>query len=444
MQPFAPRAGRLPLALALTLTALTALTACSDDPVAPKTAGPVAAKIALVAAADTYVVTTTSGGMEPGSLRWIAKKMEYSGGTILFDPALAGKTITLDDRFEIYHTAAIIGPAKGITISGNNTFRLMYVSHLTMENVTLTKGNGEFGSAIEAWSAVLRHTTVQGNGGPSSAIQVTGNLELLNSTVSGNTVAGPVVEYSGSSQVLIDHSTIAFNATGTALGRRSNVNWHHYVMLRNSILANNRQNCADYAGFLYAGTNIVDDGSCADVAIPPTDPQLMPLAYNGGPNMTHAIPHTSPAFNKGTECWSTDVDQRYVPRDAKCDVGAFEFNDWTKVTITIDPTVKLDAATGQALLSGTIKCTRNDYVSLALELHQDQKVGKQVVDIHSADVLPLECTPSGGSWSTHMPLAAGEAFQAGAARATAVTFQAGEWVTPASVASPIKMSIARK
>ena len=106
--------------------------------------------------------------------------------------------------------------------------------------------------------------------------------------------------------------------------------------------------------------------------------------------------------------------------------------------------MKLDAATGQALLSGTIKCTRNDYVSLALELHQDQKVGKQVVDIHSADVLPLECTPSGGSWSTHMPLAAGEAFQAGAARATAVTFQAGEWVTPASVASPIKMSIARK
>ena len=52
MQPFAPRAGRLPLALALTLTALTALTACSDDPVAPKTPGPVAAKIALVAAAS--------------------------------------------------------------------------------------------------------------------------------------------------------------------------------------------------------------------------------------------------------------------------------------------------------------------------------------------------------------------------------------------------------
>jgi len=140
-----------------------------------------------------------------------------------------------------------------------------------------------------------------------------------------------------------------------------------------------------------------------------------------------------------------DGDQRYVARDAKCDVGAFEFNDFTKVSITIDPTVKMDAATGQAVLTGTIKCSRPDYFSLALELHQDQKVGKQVVDIHSADNFPLaECTPSGGTWSTHMPLLPGETFKAGAARATAGTFQAGEWVTPASVASAVKISIARK
>ena len=40
-----------------------------------------------------------------------------------------------------------------------------------------------------------------------------------------------------------------------------------------------------------------------------------------------------------------EMDQRYVKRDAKCDVGAFEFNDFTKVTITIDPNTKVDAAT---------------------------------------------------------------------------------------------------
>ena len=95
--------------------------------------------------------------------------------------------------------------------------------------------------------------------------------------------------------------------------------------------------------------------------------KLLPLANNGGPNMTHAIPHTSPTFNKGIDChWERD--QRYVKRDAKCDVGAFEFNDFTDVTITVDPSVKVDA-TGKALLTGTIKCTRDDTFRLALELH---------------------------------------------------------------------------
>ena len=137
------------------------------------------------------------------------------------------------------------------------------------------------------------------------------------------------------------------------------------------------------------------------------------------------------------------MDQRYVKRDAKCDVGAFEFNDFTNVTITIDPTVKTDAATGP-VLTGTIKCSRNEYLHLAVELHQDQKVGKQVVDIHSADTFPLECTTSGGRWSTHMPLSPGEAFQAGAARATAQTVEMPEWVKPASAASAVKISITRK
>jgi hypothetical protein len=159
--------------------------------------------------------------------------------------------------------------------------------------------------------------------------------------------------------------------------------------------------------------------------------------------MTHAIPHTSPAFNTGTDCWQ-ETDQRYVTRDAKCDVGAFEFNDWTKVTITIDPSVKVDAATGRAALSGTIKCTRYEYFRLALELHQDQKVGKTVVDIHSASDIPIECTSSGVPWKATMGLSDGEAFQAGAAKATAQTFQTPEWVAPAGVASAVKISVSRK
>jgi hypothetical protein len=48
--------------------------------------------------------------------------------------------------------------------------------------------------------------------------------------------------------------------------------------------------------------------------------------------------HTT-AFNAGAAgTFCGEFDQRYVARDAKCDVGAFEFSDWTKVTITIDLT----------------------------------------------------------------------------------------------------------
>src|SRR4029453_17479309 len=99
--------------------------------------------------------------------------------------------------------------------------------------------------------------------------------------------------------------------------------------------------------------------SCGEVGITVADPKLFPLANNGGPTLTRASTRTSPSLNAAGGGFVT-VDQRYVPRDAKCDVGAFEFNDWTKVTITIDPTVRLDAATGRALLTGTLKCTREN------------------------------------------------------------------------------------
>ena len=112
------------------------------------------------------------------------------------------------------------------------------------------------------------------------------------------------------------------------------------------------------------------------------------------------------------------------------------------MTLTIDPTVKLDA-TGKALLTGTLKRTRDDTFRLALELHQDQKVGKNV-DVHSASDIPVSCTTTAKPWSASMGLMPGEAFQAGAARASATTFQTPEWVMPASATSAVKISVARK
>jgi len=80
--------------------------------------------------------------------------------------------------------------------------------------------------------------------------------------------------------------------------------------------------------------------------------------------MNREGPPTRPAFNAGS-AYSLETDQRDVRRDAKCDVGAFEFDDFTKVTLTVDPNVKVDPkADGQALLTGTVTCTSDAAINL--------------------------------------------------------------------------------
>ena len=446
MLTFASRADRW--SLALIILGVAALAACSDEPNAPKQASVSNANTGVRGLTEiTVVVTNTSGGTEVGSLRWAAQQVAEVGGAIEFDPALAGKTIVLDAGLEFKAQVQINAPAGGVTLSGKDQFRIIYGNRVFLTNLTITKGNADYGAAVKAGHLEMYHTTVSGNRSPESVIFAS-ELALYNSTVSGNTVGRNAVEYSsGSYLVSIVNSTIAFNAPGAGLGPNGRPMSYQYVALANSIISNNgspQLNCSSYFGFDYQGTNISNDWSCGEVGITVADPKLFPLANNGGPSMTHAISHLGPAFNAGaagTLCG--DVDQRYVARDAKCDVGAFEFNDWTKVTITIDPNVKVDAANGRALLTGTITCSRDETFKLALELHQDQKVGKQVIDVHAAAAPQVTCGTTPTTWAQKMILTEG-AWLNGSARATAQTYQAPEWVAQASAAGAVKVSISRK
>jgi hypothetical protein len=422
--------------------------ACANEPVAPKYSSTFKPGThALVMDPIQVTVTNASGGNDVGSIQWAVAQINQPGptGVIVFDPSLDGVTITLDAPLDAQRPVEIIGPAKGITLSGNDQHRVINGgTSLTLHNLTLTKGNADFGSAVVASSSLaLYNTTVQGNHGAGSAIFANDNLQIVNSTVSGNAVGTNAVEYGQFTYVWVDNSTIAYNAPGAGFGPNGYPQ-SLQINLRNSILSNNgNQNCSSFFGFNYLGRNISSDWSCGEVGITVADPQLLPLARNGGPNMTHAIPFTSPAFNAGAACAQT-TDQRYVPRDAKCDVGAFEFNDFTKVTLTIDQAVKFNSTTKLALLTGTIRCTRNEVFRLALELHQNQKISGQVVDTHAANDIPVTCTPTAKPWSASMGLTPGEAFEQGAAQATAVTFQTADWVAPASVASAVKISVVRK
>ena len=431
---------------AVFLAALATLGACSDDdPVAQKATPTPKAAVRGVGPIEV-TVTNTSGGTEVGSLRWAAKQVDSVGGTIMFDSTLGGKTITLDAGLEFKRPAIISGLPAGITISGKDQFRLIDArsTALILSDLTLTKGNAPIASAVWAGRLNMYHTTVTGNRGTDGAIFVEVIGEIVNSTVSGNATSRAAVMYSDYTKFWFGNSTIAYNAAGGIGPYGFQGGTLGPVTLDNSIISNNGgPNCATYHGLAYVGTNIVDDWSCADAAITPSDPKLMPLANNGGPNLTHAIPHTSPAYNAGVGCNFAYEDQRHVKRDAKCDVGAFEFNDFTKVTIAIDPTARLDTGYGYALLTGTMNCTRDETILLRLELRQDQKTGKEVNQVHTTATTQVACSPTTTTWARKMVLESGT-WQAGAAQATATTIDTPDWVAPASVSRGVRLSVVRK
>lgn len=63
------------------------------------------------------------------------------------------------------------------------------------------------------------------------------------------------------------------------------------------------------------------DGPCQSDGVR-GDPELAPLADHGGPTPSCALGPTSAAIGQGTAC--DGVDQRGTPRQAPCDVGAFQ------------------------------------------------------------------------------------------------------------------------
>ena len=435
-------ASRWPLALTLAL-----LGACAGDataPLAPR--GPDAAIIE-----PNVVSNTNDSGI--GSLRWTLS-WTVGGETIRFDPSLAGQTIALDSTLYVRKPVTIEGPAgAGITIDarGNgHVFRAPTQGTLTLRNLSLTGGvvPGTVGGAIysEA-SLVLENSLVHGNTGSSGTIVYSGgNVALINSTVSGNTSAtASTADWAAvmGDTVTLINSTVAYNPFG---GVGASISPGH-VILRNSILANNGgENCSGWApatALSREGANISDDDTCGGpTQIMIGDPEIGPLANNGGPTQTHALLVGSPAINAGTSC-SVMVDQRYAPRDTKCDIGAFEFAEFTTVAVTIDAGVSVNQSNGSAVLTGTVRCSRNQALSLAVQLAQQQKSGKNTTTVDAANTIPVECSTTPRPWIAPMALTSG-AFQAGSATAKAQTLSTQPWVTPASATSTVKLFWGRK
>jgi hypothetical protein len=97
------------------------------------------------------------------------------------------------------------------------------------------------------------------------------------------------------------------------------------------VAGNDSSNCYIYSGSTWAplGYDLDDGSSCRFNQVGDlqnTNPQLGPLADNGGPTQTMSPLIGSPAIDAGTDSGCPATDQRGVarPQGASCDIGAVE------------------------------------------------------------------------------------------------------------------------
>lgn len=112
------------------------------------------------------------------------------------------------------------------------------------------------------------------------------------------------------------------------------------AMVRNSIIAGGRDGRPDVSGaFTSGGHNLIGNvggtgfdaegdqvGGGTEAVL---DPELLPLADNGGPTPTHALSPDSPAIDAGSSVGVEATDQRGAPRlsGTSVDIGAYEYAD---------------------------------------------------------------------------------------------------------------------
>lgn len=188
--------------------------------------------------------------------------------------------------------------------SGNAAGLYLENVTLTLSGSTISNNTGHYGggiwcgqSATIAFTNVtIANNTAAGGGGVWFANGVTGTL--LDCTIAGNVGDGL---FGGDTGVKLQNTIVANNARGTLDGTT---------------------NCAK--AHAASGPNLQFPGAgtlCAP-AITIADPQLGPLADNGGPVKTMLPAATSPAKGKGTGCPS--IDARGTSRPSACTLGAAE------------------------------------------------------------------------------------------------------------------------
>lgn len=309
-----------------------------------------------------------------------------SGGAINADQPLTLRNVLIEnnqatDGGGIYTTADLT--VENCVFSGNiasdfdggairlaNAAQTLTVRDSLFENNS-TGPSGRSGGAIQVGGSdhvtEISGSTFVGNAARGSnreggALRIGGaSLTMVNSTFSGNATTGNggaislrSLDHHLSNITVVDNTS---DSDGDGFGDGGGL-WNgndNAATVENSLIAGNTDDGGEapdcFGSFTSDGFNLVriDDG-CTGFAdgvngdlvgteTNPIDPQLEPLADNGGPTPTRALLADSSAIDAGNPAGCTDatdapllVDQRDQPRptdgdgdgNATCDIGAFE------------------------------------------------------------------------------------------------------------------------
>ncbi|MEM6777462.1 MAG: ELWxxDGT repeat protein, partial [Planctomycetota bacterium] len=289
--------------------------------------------------------------------------------TIVFAPNLQG-TINLStagdstdgsSAFGITTPITILGDngGTGITLDAGGNKRHFYVGasgSLSLDTLTITGGNAGVGGAIHSvGSLTITDSTFSGNtasngtNGGGGAIYSTQELVVSNSTLSGNTSAGGgggITNFNGN--VTATNVTFAGN-TATIGGALSNIttNPARRVILENSILADSINAISDLRsaqGLIDARNTLVESGGSAINGVNvgnifDVDPQLGPLAANGGPTQTHKPALSSPVVDAGNNTLATAAGLTTDQTDATrlfgtVDIGSVELQEPVQLIVS--------------------------------------------------------------------------------------------------------------
>ncbi|MFC9502389.1 choice-of-anchor Q domain-containing protein [Streptomyces sp. NPDC057002] len=237
--------------------------------------------------------------------------------------------------------------------------------HMTLRRVTVAGNSAGYGGGIfnvPDSHLDLIESTVSGNAaGEAGGIRFDDTGTVTNSTIADNRVTNPGdrpgslagygggIDIRGTGPVEILNSTITGNSSSDG-GGGINIAPAYLdslpspipdiidlplgrMTLRNSVIADNTvdgspADCKKaFATITSQGHNLDGDGSCRLTAagdLPSRTPLIGPLADNGGPTDTVALLPGSPALDAADGCPATDQRGIARPQGAGCDIGAYE------------------------------------------------------------------------------------------------------------------------